>query len=197
MLSAQRGSKACYTRLLTELMPVIDDFVETRFRIFGQTIEITEECLRTLHKARMSYDSARPFCSWFFAIIRYGMISYLNRNHLGLVRDRMFSYLDRHYPDLIQVESSEDTVGTKGSEDASVNRSAADTPNQFLRSAFAHLPRHYIEAMRLTRFSTESRESTVKAARQLGLTESAIKLRCDRGMKLLRRKMEKMLREGR
>lgn len=79
MLLTQQGEKESYSLLLSELIPIIDDFVTSRCGILGDTQEIKQQCLRTLHKARMSYAPTQPFYAWLFSILRYSIIANLHK----------------------------------------------------------------------------------------------------------------------
>ncbi len=79
MLLTQQGEKESYSLLLSELIPIIDEFVTSRCGILGDTEEIKQQCLRTVHKARMSYTPTQPFYSWLLSILRYCIIANLHR----------------------------------------------------------------------------------------------------------------------
>lgn len=81
MAAAQRGDKAAYEQLLTELTATIRHYLQARFGPTEFIDDITQECLLSIHKGRHTYDAARPFRAWLFAIVRHRSIDYLRRRH--------------------------------------------------------------------------------------------------------------------
>ena len=79
MFLTQKGEKESYDLLLSELIPIIDEFVTSRCCILGDTTELKQQCLRTFHRARMSYTPTGPFYPWFFSILRYCIIANIHR----------------------------------------------------------------------------------------------------------------------
>jgi RNA polymerase sigma-70 factor (ECF subfamily) len=79
MAAVQRGDKAAYEKLLTELTATIRHYLQARFGPAEFIDDITQECLLSIHKGRHTYDAARPFRAWLFAIVRHRSIDYLRR----------------------------------------------------------------------------------------------------------------------
>ncbi|NND36838.1 MAG: RNA polymerase sigma factor [Gammaproteobacteria bacterium] len=79
MAAAQRGDKAAYEKLLTEVAAMIRHYLHGRFGPADFIDDITQECLLSIHKGRHTYDAARPFRAWLFAIVRHRSIDHLRR----------------------------------------------------------------------------------------------------------------------
>jgi len=79
MAAAQRGDKAEYEKLLTEVAATIRRYLRVRFGPADFIDDITQECLLSIHKGRHTYDAARPFRAWLFAIVRHRSIDHLRR----------------------------------------------------------------------------------------------------------------------
>ena len=79
MTEAQAGNAESYERLLHELSPVIRGYLHARFGRFDALDDCVQECLLTIHQARHSYDSRRPFRPWLFAIVRNRTIDVMRK----------------------------------------------------------------------------------------------------------------------
>ncbi|MGI9342000.1 MAG: RNA polymerase sigma factor [Gammaproteobacteria bacterium] len=91
MAAAQRGDKSAYEQLLTEVATTIRRYLHVRFGPADFIDDITQECLLSIHKGRHTYDAARPFRAWLFAIVRHRSIDHLRRrgnDHEQLDPDR-------------------------------------------------------------------------------------------------------------
>jgi RNA polymerase sigma-70 factor (ECF subfamily) len=83
MAAAHRGDKRSYERLLSELAPVIDRYIRSRFGALAFAEDCVQECLLAIHNARHTYDTGRPFRPWFFTIVRNRTIDLLRRSYAG------------------------------------------------------------------------------------------------------------------
>ncbi len=83
MAAAHRGDKRLYERLLGELASAIDRYVKSRFGKLSFTEDCVQECLLAIHNARHTYDPARPFRPWLFAIVRNKTVDLLRRSYAG------------------------------------------------------------------------------------------------------------------
>jgi RNA polymerase sigma-70 factor (ECF subfamily) len=79
MAAAHRGDARAYERLLIELASVIEAFVRSRFGALSFLEDCVQECLLAIHKARHTYNPARPFRPWLFAIVHNKTIDMLRR----------------------------------------------------------------------------------------------------------------------
>jgi RNA polymerase sigma-70 factor (ECF subfamily) len=81
MAAAHDGDKRLYERLLKELAPVIEAYVRSRFGTLTFTEDCVQECLLASHTARHTYDPARRFRPWLFAIVRNKTVDLLRRSY--------------------------------------------------------------------------------------------------------------------
>jgi RNA polymerase sigma-70 factor (ECF subfamily) len=81
MAAAHRGDTRLYERLLCELGSAIEGYVKSRFGRLSFTEDCVQECLLAIHNARHTYDPARPFRPWLFAIVRNKTVDLLRRSY--------------------------------------------------------------------------------------------------------------------
>ena len=79
MVSAQSGDEHAYRQLLEELAVVIQKFLRNRFGNHNFIEDCVQESLISVHNARHTYDSNRPFRAWLFAIVRNKAIDNIRR----------------------------------------------------------------------------------------------------------------------
>src|SRR5687767_383825 len=72
MAAAQRGDSAAYRELLEAVTPRVRRLIRRRrgFLGDGSVEDIVQDVLLSLHTARATYDSARPFMPWLMALVR-------------------------------------------------------------------------------------------------------------------------------
>lgn len=171
MHSAQQGDSDAYSALLHAITPRIRRIVQRQRGFLGreEVEDIVQDVLLSVHQARASYDTSRPFLPWLLAIVR---------NRLA---DRA-----RHYSRQARREVRIDERDVTYSELAA-NLEAAD-PNdvETLREAVRSLPegqRRAIELLKLKELSLR------EAATITGASESALKVATHRALKTLRKKL--------
>ncbi|MCE4223015.1 sigma-70 family RNA polymerase sigma factor [Methylobacterium sp. C25] len=80
MAAAQTGDAEAYRTLLRDCMPVIAAAARSK-GVRGEAVEdVVQETLMTVHRARGSYDPARPFLPWLRAIAQRRAIDALRRD---------------------------------------------------------------------------------------------------------------------
>lgn len=157
---AQRGDVDAYRRCLHALTRELRAYVRGRTGDVPWVEDVVQDTLMSLHAARHTYDPARPFGAWFYAIARNRVID-------GMRRAQRRARLE---------------VPT----DVLPEAAAVPAPerDEQLRAALSHLPprqRHVIERMKL------HGDSVREVAGDLGMSESAVKVAAHRGYKALRR----------
>lgn len=72
MRAAQTGNRAAYDILLREIIPVVRGFLASRAKAIPtpDLDDLIQDVLMSVHQARPTYDPARPFFPWLFAIAR-------------------------------------------------------------------------------------------------------------------------------
>ena len=164
MQRAQRGDPPAYADLLILLTNVLRRFVRGRTGEVAWVDDVVQETLMSIHGARHTYDAARPFAPWFYAIAQRRLIDALRRERRIAAREVGSDVLP------------EPAVTGRGDE-ASVDPAA-------VHAALGALParqREVIAAMKLRD------ESVREISSRLGLSESAVKVTAHRGYKTLRR----------
>jgi RNA polymerase sigma-70 factor (ECF subfamily) len=82
MAAAHRGDSRSYEALFGEIAVAIERYVRRRFGSLGPFSEdCVQECLLAIHLGRHTYDPARPFRPWLFAIVRNKTIDLLRRSY--------------------------------------------------------------------------------------------------------------------
>ena len=84
MARAQRGDRAVYQDLLTELGAAIETYIRVRFGPIDALEDCVQECLIAVHTARHIYDPRRLFRPWLFTIVRHRTIDLLRQRHTWL-----------------------------------------------------------------------------------------------------------------
>jgi RNA polymerase sigma-70 factor (ECF subfamily) len=165
MCRANDGDQHAYEQLLAEIGGVMERYLRRRFGDFDLVEECVQECLLSIHRARASYDSSRPFRSWMFAIVRYKAIDLLRRRGTR----------QRH-----------ETGAPRGEEVPAppVDPSAA---LQAAEALAAIRPEHR-EALILTKLQGHS---LAEAARLAGVSTTAMKSRVHRGIQEVRSLLER------
>ncbi|MEW6320604.1 MAG: sigma-70 family RNA polymerase sigma factor [Acidobacteriota bacterium] len=79
MARGQRGDGAAYERLLTELSDLTRRFVRRRVGDVSWAEDVTQEALLAVHRARHTWNPARPFVPWFYAVVQSRLIDVIRR----------------------------------------------------------------------------------------------------------------------
>lgn len=161
MSLAQRGDEQAYQRLLVELGEVIAAYLYARFGGLEIMEDCVQECLFSVHSARHTYDPRRPFRPWLFAIVRNKAIDMLRSQH------SYKSMIDRSHYAIEEASSDQDEVAEG--------------------AVFGALNPAHREVLMLTKVIGLS---IAEAARKLGVSESAVKVRVHRAIKASRKILE-------
>ena len=172
MQLAQHGDQAAYASLLVLLTTVTRQFARRRLGAVPWIDDVVQETLLAVHGARQTYDAARPFAPWFYAIASSRMIDAIRRER--------------------RVESRQ--IATDVLPDrASPGQPARDEIDvEAVHAALRSLPprqREVIERMKL------GDESVREVAGRLGMSESAVKITAHRGYQTLKRLLRGTRRE--
>jgi len=157
MMSGLDGNAGDHAALLRALVPLLTGFYRRR-STDGDIDDLVQETLIAVHVRRGTYDRARPFTAWLFAIARYKMIDHFRRGRL-----------------MVPMEGLEEILVTEGFEDSSGARLDVD---QLLET----LPDKQARMIRATRIDGLS---TAEAAERERIGESDVKVSVHRGLKML------------
>jgi len=162
MKKTQQGDREAYERLLVEISPLVLNYVRKRVFNPGHVEDIYQETLLTFHKAKHTYRTHLPFAPWFFAVIRNAIWAALMKNHRTAERE----VLMEDFPETAALEAAEEGVDDR------------------LHRALRSLPKDNRQAVELLKFKGMSLEA---AAKKLGISTAALKVRAHRGYGLLRK----------
>ena len=157
MMSGLDGNAGDHAALLRALVPLLTGFYRRR-ATDSDIDDLVQETLIAVHTRRGTYDRARPFTAWLFAIARYKMIDHFRRGR-----------------GTVPIEGLEEILLIEGFEDASGARLDV---NQLLET----LPDKQARMIRATRIDGLS---TAEAAERERIGESDVKVSVHRGLKML------------
>jgi len=163
MRLAQSGDQAAYASLLAMLTSVTRQFARARVGDVGWVDDVVQETLWTIHTARRTYDPARPFAPWFYAIASNRLIDVLRRERR--VGSREISAVP--LPDPPAAAERGDHVDVEA-----------------IHAALASLPPRQRDVIEGLKFRDES---VREIAARTKMTESAVKVTAHRGYRALRR----------
>ena len=161
MTGSLTGDATAHGALLRALLPVLR-------RYFGRKLgtddveDLVQDTLIAVHAKRASYDPARPFAPWLFAVARYKLIDSLRRRRLTVPLDGL-----------------EELLGDAGFEDSA-------SAKLDIAALLDALPAKQADAIRNTRIEGLS---TFEAATRAGISESDVKVSVHRGLKALGRRL--------
>jgi RNA polymerase sigma-70 factor, ECF subfamily len=158
MERAQAGDKEAFQALFGDIGPIITRFVRRRVPDQAEADDVCQEVLLAIFKSRHTYQPARPFEPWLFAIIRNVLAVYLQRQ-----RTRW------HEPMSEIAEISADDESSLAVE---------------LSDSLRQLSPNQLEALELTKLSGFS---IAEAAARAGTSEGSMKVRVHRAYESLKR----------
>lgn len=162
MAAAQDGDTEAYDALLRELLPFTRSAVGAMLRGDPASEDTVQDVLLSIHAARHTWRRERPLLPWLRAVTRNAVIDHVRRRERALAR-----------------HAGQDVDGV-ADEDADPAR---ELVSPSLRRVLGRLPESQREAVVMLKIHGLSIR---EAARQLGVSESAVKLRAHRGYGRLR-----------
>jgi RNA polymerase sigma-70 factor (ECF subfamily) len=159
MALAQAGDHKAYRALLGDVSAMLEGFLRRRLSDPEEAADVLQEILMTLHRARHTYDSARPFEPWLFAIVRHVMVDHVRRRR----RTARIEVL------------ADDTLPEVAAPEAAM-------PSDLLRDALQRLPerREAFEMLQVEGLSVAA------AAARAGTSLGALRVRAHRAYKAIR-----------
>lgn len=170
MRAAQAGDRLAYTTLLTEVAAAVRDFVRKRVPDGDAQEEVVQDTLLSIHRDRHTYDPARPFRPWMFAIARHRLLDHLDKQRR---RGRHEVLADA------DADANADVVDPASSDAGMRDRRAPG----LLRHALAQLSRTQREIIEMLKLDGLS---VAEIATRTGMTASTVKVTAHRGYKRLR-----------
>jgi RNA polymerase sigma-70 factor (ECF subfamily) len=170
MAAAQAGDARAYAELLRECLPLLRAICRARLRDITDAEDAVQDTLLTIHRARDSYNAARPFRPWLVAIAERRAI------------DRLRARGRRAGREVPMDAAGEVAAREPGAEAEFGARQAADT----LRGAIQDLPAAQRTALGLTKIEDLS---LAEASQRSGMTVGALKVATHRAIHALRRRL--------
>jgi RNA polymerase sigma-70 factor (ECF subfamily) len=170
MVAAQRGDRQSYETLLTHIARVAEAFVRRRAGDVAWCDDTVQETLLAVHRARHTYDAARPFAPWLYAIVQNRFIDALRVQRRRLLRE-------------LDVEAAAG-IGNRPSQER-------DAILRDVRRAVTDLPENQRRVIELLKFEDLS---VREVAARLGMSEANVKVTAHRGYRALRRQIEEWTR---
>lgn len=165
MAAAQRGDRAAYHRLLTEITPYLRALARRSLRRPADAEDAVQDVLLTLHSIRRTYDPSRPFQPWLVVIARRRIVDRVRIQIRTSGRE-------------VDIESFQETFAAPETNEAGTEADAA-----VLRRAIAALPpgqRQAVELLKLKDMSLKEASATS------GASVPALKVAMHRALKALK-----------
>lgn len=163
MAAAQDGDKRAYESLLNSILPLLRAIVARQLRDPTNTEDVMQNILLSIHRARHTFDAARPFGPWLGAIARNAVTDALRARTRRASRE-------------VPLEEPDQLAAP-----APVETDAPLSPE--LLRALAALPIKQREAVKLLHLDELS---VAEAAVRAGTTPGALRVRAHRGYTVLR-----------
>lgn len=163
MARAQGGDGAAYVRLLEAVTPVLRARVARWHREPADQEDVVQDILLTLHTIRHTYDPARPFAPWLFAIANRRAVDRVRRQSRRHARETPLRDEHEAVPEG-HSDADHDTIG--------------------LDAVVRTLPAGQRAAIRLLRLEEMSLREASAAS---GMTIGALKVSAHRALASLRR----------
>ena len=167
MCAAQGGDAGAYRTLLRECLPVIAGMARAQGMRGDAVNDVVQETLVTIHKARATYDPARPFLPWLRAITR--------RRAIDIRRRTGRQPHEVHDPVAYEVHADARPAPGQAIENRERDRNLVE--------AVSDLPPQQREAVEHLAFRERSLS---EAARLTGRSKDALKVNLHRAVKALR-----------
>ena len=168
MREALAGDQHAYADLLQETARLLRPYLTKRLINTGETDDLLQEILISIHKARHTYDGNRPYKPWVYAIARFRLQDHLRAHYADQLR---------HAADLGEMEDflHEDVTET-GFSYESISKEVEKLPEK--QAAILRL-------MHQEGFTAR------EIAEKIGMSESAVKVAAHRAYKILKAKLDR------
>lgn len=164
MRASQRGDGAAYETLLHSLSHVVSLYVRRRVGPVNWLDDVVQDVLISIHKSRHTWNPARPFAPWFYAVLKSRMVDAIRKHRRAAAFEEAMNVSS---PLSWRSEAEDAVIARRDLAEAMRNL----TPTQRL----------VIERLRLDEVSVKV------VAEETGLSESNVKVTAHRGYAALRR----------
>lgn len=164
MAASQRGDRAAYEALLLGLGHVVTLYVRRRVGAAHWADDVVQDVLLSIHRARHTWNPERPFAPWFYAVLQSRLIDAIRRHKRTAAWEE-------------PMDATPPIVWSPSPEAATIAR--ADLVQAMRQLSPAQ--RLVIERLKLDELSVKD------VAREMGLSESNVKVKAHRGYAVLKR----------
>lgn len=164
MIKAQEGDRSAYDTLLREISQMLRGFFGSRAECNEAADDLVQETLVSIHRARHTYMSDRPFAPWMYAIARCRLADHWRKGSRRVQQISMDGGLDSTFDQAEPVLTESPLLDQ-------------------VRASLAELPerqRTIVQLLKLDGLSIK------EAARRLNMTEAALKVAAHRAYERLR-----------
>lgn len=163
MGEAQKGNKIAYERLLNEISPLILKLILKKIHRYEWALDIQQDVLLTIHKARHTFDPKRDFQPWLYSIVRHKVFDHFRKYKRVWI-------METANLDFVEMQADEeDTLAEE---------------KKLFQDALNQLSEKQREAVQLVKVDGLSLQ---EAADQLQISLSAMKVRAHRGYEELKK----------
>jgi len=173
MRAAQDGDRTAYTRLLSELLPVLRQIVRRRCRNPQDAEDIVQEVLLSVHAVRHTYDPTRAFMPWLMTITM-----------------RRITDAARKLSSRSANETTVDVLPETFSGHETKKEQDTSDDNEVIRRAISLLPPGQRQAILLVKLRGLSLQ---EAATATGKSISSLKVAVHRAVKAMRRNLNRKI----
>ena len=162
MMQSLAGDQRVYQGLLLEISKMVRAYISKKISSPTDVEDITQEVLCSIHKARHTYDGARPLKPWVFAIATYRLNDFLRKAY------------KRNEHEAVDYDSVENYLGESVTDE--------DSSNELL-DIVAQLPerdKQIVLMMKVEGYSAK------EVAHKLDMSVSAVKVAAHRAYKKLK-----------
>lgn len=159
MIAAQAGDTSAYHALLRTLATLLRSYFVRRLGRDAAVEDLVQDTLIAIHERRATYDPARPFAPWLYAIARYRLI-----DHLRASKTRAASSIED--AEAVAGDAAEDAV------DARLD----------IERLMAHLPHRSREIVRNVKIEGRS---VAEASADAGISTAAIRVLLHRAIRTM------------
>jgi RNA polymerase sigma-70 factor (ECF subfamily) len=170
MQAAQQGDKIAYASVLKQVEQLAHRYLAKRMAVLDDRGDLVQEILISVHKARTTYDAAKPFYPWLYALFHYRLQDYLRRYYR--LKDREEGEKD---------QPAEDADGATPEENAS-HKQLSET----LLSCLTPKQRSIVEMLYYEGYSAK------EVAEKMEISVPDVRTTAHRSMKQLRQEAEKV-----
>jgi RNA polymerase sigma-70 factor (ECF subfamily) len=164
LLLGLAGDSVAYADFLTQLSPILRRVIGRKIPM-GDVEDVLQEVLISMHKARHTYDGARPLMPWVMAITRFRMTDYLRKT---------YSEMRHSQVDIADYENVLEAVTEHPGQNESIGE---------MLDGMGQRERKILSLMHVEGYTAK------QVGSQLGMKESAVKVAAHRAIKKIRERL--------